>query len=54
VALLWKTICNLGDPMSLCHPVSKEPYLIAYRALSKEPYIIAFNLLIEPPQKSPI
>ena len=21
VALLWKIICNLGDPMSLCHPV---------------------------------
>ena len=21
MALLWKMICNLGDPMSLCHPV---------------------------------
>ena len=24
VALLWKTICNLGDPMSLGHPVSSS------------------------------
>jgi len=23
VALLWKMICNLGDPMSLCHPVAR-------------------------------
>jgi len=22
VALLWKMICNLGDPMSLHHPVA--------------------------------
>ena len=22
MALLWKMICNLGDPMSLRHPVS--------------------------------
>ena len=24
VALLWKIICNLGDPMSLRHPVPHE------------------------------
>ena len=33
MALLWKMICNLGDPMSLRHPVS------ALRPLTKEPEI---------------
>ena len=35
MALLWKMICNLGDPMSLRHPVS------ALRLLTKEPEIKA-------------
>jgi len=28
MALLWKMICNLGDPMSLRHPV--PPAFLAY------------------------
>ena len=27
MALLWKMICNLGDPMSLGHPVGVSPTL---------------------------
>ena len=30
VALLWKMICNLGDPMSLRHPVHKYAHLFTY------------------------
>ena len=32
VALLWKMICNLGDPMSLRHPVEDDRH--AARAIS--------------------
>ena len=28
VALLWKMICNLGDPMSLRHPVRRQYEII--------------------------
>ena len=30
VALLWKMICNLGDPMSLRHPVLKCIHVYLY------------------------
>jgi len=28
VALLWKMICNLGDPMSLRHPVPETQVVL--------------------------
>ena len=28
MALLWKIICNLGDPMSLRHPVVRGDHVI--------------------------
>ena len=30
MALLWKMICNLGDPMSLRHPVSTDTEYVEY------------------------
>ena len=34
VALLWKLICNLGDPMSLRHPVSRFPGVSRWEVVS--------------------
>ena len=40
MALLWKMICNLGDPMSLRHPVrGKSPQNIHKPTLSLSLYL---------------